>query len=52
MDERDFWGLMILLALTGLAGWLNTRELRKLQADVAFLRDVARETDALRSDHE
>ena len=52
MDERDFWGIMALLGMIALAGWLNTREIRKLQADVAFLRDVARETDALRSDHE
>lgn len=52
MEERDYWGIMIILALMAGQGWFHARAISKLQADVAFLRDVARETDALRSDHE
>jgi hypothetical protein len=52
MDERDYWGIIIILALMTAEQWLHARAIAKLQADVAFLRDVARETDALRSDHE
>jgi hypothetical protein len=50
MEERDYWGIMIILAVMGFQAWVHARAIVKLQADVAFLRDVARETDALRDD--
>jgi hypothetical protein len=59
MDDRDFWMIMGILGLMSVSNWLQGRILDmqfkmigQLQDDVAFLKDVARETDALRSDHD
>lgn len=59
MEERDFWTIMLILGLMSVSQWLHGRTLdlelkmiAKLQEEVAFLRDVAQNTDALRSDHE
>lgn len=58
MSERDYWGIMLVLGLMSVSHWLHARMLgmqvkmiAELQAEVAFLRDVAR-TDSLRSDHD
>ncbi len=55
MDERDYWGLLVLCGLLAVAGVLQARlarlqteEIIALRADVEFLKDhtVARETEA------
>jgi hypothetical protein len=55
MMGKDFdWEWALLLgAVLGLAfcAVADAVQISKLQADVAFLRDVARETDAARNDH-
>lgn len=53
MDEDMRWCILLGCVL-GLAARLFTDavQIGRLQADVAFLRDVARNTDALRSDHD
>jgi len=52
MDKDDYWFLVWCVGMLTCGMWCHNRLYKKLAADVAFLRDVARETDALRSDHE
>jgi len=54
MDDRFNWSWAMLVGcVLGLAfcAMADAVQIGKLQADVAFLRDVARETDAARTDH-
>lgn len=55
MMRGDFdWGAVLTATVIGLAVcvFLDGIQIARLQADVAFLRDLARNTDALRSDHD
>ncbi len=54
-DSGFDWGWALLTgAILGLAvcAVFDAVQIGQLQADVAFLRDIARNTDALRSDHD
>jgi len=52
-DGFDWEWALLTGAVLGLAlcAMADAVQIGKLQADVAFLRDVARETDAARTDH-
>lgn len=46
MDERDYWGIMALIAALAALGWLQTRMLREHDEQIRYLMDntVTRET--------
>ena len=48
MDDRDFYGIMVLLAGLSIIGILHSRAIRQLDDDIQFLMDhaVTRETEA------
>lgn len=58
MDEGDFWIILGILGLMSVSQWLRGKtmdmqhkRIAGLEADVAFLRDLARQTDTLRGDN-
>jgi hypothetical protein len=50
MDEYDYWAFTLALLCFSGCLWLHRKMISDLQADVAFLRDVSRVTDAARND--